>query len=192
MKLQNELIKKDLQIKDLQILDITNKNNKSIVNNNIQTANNISNNVVNNSIKNISKIENLNLNFGDVIDINTFIENYKNKNGLTNKQTEVLLENYKNGGINSCISSLVYYLKESAVQQYKELTGKDIKMSDIIFPFVLTDKYIRDHFEKSKNGKWNKTTIIDNIKRIVGITDEHIFKHHNTYMQLTDAQKKKY
>ena len=57
--------------------------------------------------------------------------------------------------------------------------------------FLLFKADILKHMKKSKNGKWSKTTIIDNIKRIVGITDEHIFKHHNTYMQLTDAQKKK-
>ena len=176
-KLKNELsiIKKDIEI-------------KSVVNN---SNNTIQNNIVNNNVKNISKIENLNINFGDVIDINTFIENYKNQYGLTNKQTEVLLINYKENGINSCISSLVYYLKESAIQQYKELKGKEITMANIILPFILSDKYLRDHFEKTINGNWDKTTVIDNIKRIIGITDDHVFKHQKTYMHLSDPQKKK-
>jgi hypothetical protein len=171
----------DNQIKKLQL------QNKSVkIINNI---NNINTNI--NNINNISKIENLNVNFGDVIDINTFIENYKNQYGLTNKQTETLLENYKNGGINSCINSLVYYLKESAIQQYKEIKGKDIPMSDIILPFILSDKCIRDHFEKTDNGKWDKTIVVDNIKKIVGITDDHVYKHHNTHLQLNDQHKKK-
>jgi hypothetical protein len=167
-------------------------------NQSIQLTNNV-NNIVNNTINNnttvnnikISKIQYLNVNFGDVIDINTFIENYKNEYGLTNKQTETLLENYKNGGINSCINSLVYYLKESAIQQYKEIKGKEIAMTDIILPFILSDKYLREHFEKTINGNWDKTIAIDNIKKIVGITDEHVYKHHNTYLQLNDQHKKK-
>ena len=193
-KMKNELeynkMKNELEIEKLKNeLNII-KNGieiKSVVNN---SNNTIQNNIVNN-VKNVSKIENLNINFGDVIDINTFIENYKNEYGLTNKQTEVLLINYKENGINSCISSLVYYLKESAIQQYKELKGKEITMANIILPFILSDKYLRDHFEKTINGNWDKTTVIDNIKRIIGITDDHVFKHQKTYMHLSDPQKKK-
>ena len=182
LKFENEMIKKDLQIANIQ-------NAKQIINQNINTVNN--NIKQQNNINNLTKIENLNINFGDVIDINTFIENYKNEYGLTNKQTEILLENYKNGGINSCISSLVYYLKESAIQQYKEIKGKEISMSDIILPFILSDKCVRDHFEKNDTGKWDKTIVVDNIKKIVGITDDHVYKHHNTHLQLNDQHKKK-
>jgi len=175
LRFENEMIKKDLKIAQSQ-------NANHIINQNAKTINNISN---------ISKIQNLNINYGDVIDINTFIENYKNEYGLTNKQTETLLDNYKNGGINSCITSLVYYLKESAIQQYKEIKGKEIAMKDIILPFILSDDCIRSHFEKTVTGQWDKTIMIDNIKKIVGITDEHVYKHHNTYLQLNDQHKKK-
>jgi len=182
-KLKSDLYKHKIEIKQLE----SQLNDKT----NIINQTNILNNTTINNVKNVSKIQNLNINFGDVIDINTFIENYKNQYGLSNKQTEILLSNYKNGGINSCISSLVYYLKESAIQQYKELKGKEITMANIILPFILSDKYLREHFEKTINGNWDKTTIIDNIKRIVGITDDHVFKHQNTYMHLSDSQKKK-
>jgi hypothetical protein len=187
-KLKNELTKHKLEIKELEIKQLELQlNNKP----NLTSQTNILNNTTVNNVKNVSKIQNLNINFGDVIDINTFIENYKNQYGLTNKQTEILLSNYKNNGINSCISSLVYYLKESAIQQYKELKGKEITMANIILPFILSDKCLREHFEKTINGNWDKTTVIDNIKRIVGITDDHVFKHQKTYMHLTDPQKKK-
>jgi len=180
-KLEIEKLKNKLELKDLE-----NKNLKLQINNtNNQTANTI------NNIKNISKIENLNINFGDVLDINTFIENYKNEYGLTKNQTETLLENYRMGGINSCIYSLVYYLKESASKQYKDTKCKIVPLADVILPFILSDKYLREHFEKSINGHWNKTTSIDNIKKIVGITDEQIFKHHNTYMCLSNSQNKR-
>ncbi len=189
---EHEIIKKDLEIARLKT-ELTNKDS-NVKNLQVQVNNadkvNLQNNTINNNVK-ISKIQYLNVNFGDVIDINTFITNYKNEYGLTNKQTETLLDNYKNGGINSCISTLVYYLKESAIQQYKEIKGKEISKVDIILPFILSDKYLREHFEKNVSGEWDKTTMIDNIKTIVGITDDHIYKHHNTYMQLTDPQKKK-
>jgi hypothetical protein len=182
--LKGGMVGKKLEIKEME--------NKHMQQQLINQTNNIQNakTIINNNVK-VSKIEFLNTNFNDVIDINTFIENYKNEYGLTNKQTETLLENYKNGGINSCISSLVYYLKESAIQQYKEIKGKEIAMVDVIFPFILSDKCIRDHFEKNISGNWDKTTAIDNIKKIVGITDDHVYKHHNTYMYLSDSQKKK-
>ncbi len=182
-KLEIEKLKNKLELKDLE-----NKTLKLQLNN---TNNQIANTINNNNIKNISKIQNLNINFGDVLDINTFIENYKNEYGLTKNQTETLLENYKMGGINSCIYSLVYYLKESASKQYKDTKCKIVPLSDVILPFILSDKYLRDHFEKSINGHWNKTTSIDNIKKIVGITDEQIFKHHNTYMCLSNSQNKR-
>jgi hypothetical protein len=185
LKYEHQLAIEKLKNKNLELI-LAHKNNNT-VNNNITQQNNINQN---NNI-NLSKIQNLNLNFGDVIDINIFIENYKNQYGLTNKQTETLLENYKNGGINSCITTLVYYLKESAIQQYKHIKGKEIQRADIILPFILSDQSIRSHFEKNDNGQWDKTIVLDNIKKIVGITDDHVYKHHNTYLQLNDQHKKK-
>jgi hypothetical protein len=181
-KYEHQLAMEKLKNKNLELM-IAHKNNT--INNNITQQNNINQN------NNITKIQHLNINFGDVIDINTFIENYKNQYGLTNKQTETLLENYKNGGINSCITTLVYYLKESAIQQYKHIKGKEIHRADIILPFILSDQSIRSHFEKNDSGQWDKTIVLDNIRKIVGITDDHVYKHHNTYLQLNDQHKKK-
>ena len=120
-----------------------------------------------------------------------WIENYKNKFGLTNEQALTLLENYQNDGINGCISTLVYYLKQSAIKQYKELKGKEIGIDDIILPFVLSDKSLREHFEKSTDNTWDKTTAIDNIKKIVTITNDQVFKHHNKYLSLNGPQRKR-
>ncbi len=191
IKFENELLKKELNKKDLEkelaIKDVENKNLKMYNN-----CNNVINNntIINNNVK-ISKIQYLNSNFGNVIDINTFIENYKTKHGLTNEQCQILLENYQNDGINSCISSLVHYLKKSAVEQYKELKGKDISIDNIILPFLLSDKSLREHFEKSINGKWDKTTMVENIKKIITITNDQIFKYHKQFIGLNGSQKKR-
>jgi len=179
-KLKFELSKKEIEMKTLQITNSGNNNN-----------NNNNNTVINNNNVKISKVQFLNLNFGNVIDINTFIDNYKDKFGLTNDQTKTLLDNYHDGGVNSCINSLVYYLKKSAIQQYKELKGADLEMDNVILPFVLSDKCLRDHFEKSINGNWDKTTMMGNIKKILSITNDQVFKHHNEHMLFNDNQKKR-
>ena len=176
LKLDNEISKKELENKHLQLQQINNTNN---------TMNNYINNV------RISKVQYLNVNFGNVIDINTFIDNYKDKFGLTNQQTLTLLENYQSDGINSCITTLVHYLKKSAVQQYKELKGKDISIEDIILPFLLSDKSLREHFEKTINGKWDKTTMVENIKKIISITNNQVFSHHNKFLNFTANQRKR-
>lgn len=183
-RLKNELYKKDLENKNLQLqMQINSHNNNN--NSNNTTINNIKN------IKKVSKIEFLNINFSDVIDINTYTENYKNDYGLDAHQCEVLLSNYNNGGINNCITTLVHYLKLSAIKQYKELKGKIISIENIILPFVLLDKCLRSHFEKSKLGYWWTTTLLENIRKLISITNDHIYKHHKVHMLLSDAQKKK-
>jgi hypothetical protein len=183
---QKQLKIKELE-KELELQKLENKHLKSQIVNNTNSQTNIT---VNNNVK-ISKLQYLNTNFSNVIDINTFIDNYKNKYGLTNDQTKILLENYQSDGINACISAMVYYLKKSAAQQYKELNGLDIKMENIILPFLLSDKSLREHFEKSVNGKWDKTTMCDNIKRLVTITNDQIYKHHNQFMDINGPQRKR-
>ncbi len=187
-ELEQKLEKKELE-KQLEIKEIENKN--------LQLINNSKNKKVTNKINveinniNICKLKYLNSNFNNVIDINTFIENYKTKFGLTNEQSLILLENSQEGGINSCISSLVYYLKESAIKQYKEIKGQEIERNDVVLPFLLSDKSLRDHFEKSINGKWDKTTMNDNIKKIVTITNDHVFKHHKQFINISGHQNKR-
>jgi replication factor C subunit 2/4 len=134
MKIQN--LKNQLKImeKSNQIQQINNT-----MNNSNNTNNNINNQTINNNIK-ISKIQYLNVNFPNVLDMNTFIDNYKNSFPLTHDQTKILLENFETNGINSCISDIIHYLKKSAVQQYKEIKGQDIDMNNIILPFCRKKK----------------------------------------------------
>ena len=174
LKKDLEISKKEIENQNLQLQINTNSNTTTIINN-----------------INISKIDYLNSNFSNVIDIETFIENYRNKYGLTTDQTRTLLENSQNDGINGCINSLFYYLKKSALQQYKDLKGQEIEIHNVILPFLLSDKYVRDHFEKSNTGKWDKTTMIDNLKQIMTITNDQIYKHHNQFMGFNGPQKKR-
>jgi hypothetical protein len=186
-KLKDKHKRELLKVKYDSKLAIKEQENKQLQINNQTNCNNT---IINNTIK-VSSLDFLNSNFSNVIDIYTFTENYKNKFGLTKEQSFILLENYKNTGINSCIASIVYYLKKSAIEQYKELKGIDVAIENVILPFILSDKYLRDHFEKSNTGLWDKTTIIDNVRKIITITNDQIFKHHNELMFLHDSQKKR-
>ncbi len=110
---------------------------------------------------------------------------------ISNDSCQNIISNYENDGINGCISSLSDYLKKSAMQQYKDMNGKDIEMNNIILPFLLSDKSLREHFEKNDNGNWDKTTMIDNIKKIISITSDHVYKYHKKHMAFNGSQKKR-
>jgi septal ring factor EnvC (AmiA/AmiB activator) len=74
----------------------------------------------------IAKTNMLNSLNNNITNINKLLENYKNQYGLTSKQTEDLLSNYKNNGVIIFISSLIYHIKESEIQKCKELKGKEL------------------------------------------------------------------
>ena len=171
-KLQNENEKKDIEIKYLKKLN----NSKKV-------------NITNNNI-NISKIDFLNLNFNNVISIETFTKNYEEKYGLTKEETEMLLYNYKNNSLDTCISNFLYFFKKSAIRQYKD-KGIDITKNDIVLPFILTDQSLRFHFEKSNNNQWDKTTSKHNITNLVYLTDQQVFKHQNQSLCLSTYEKKR-
>jgi hypothetical protein len=156
-KLEIEKLKHANEIKDLQIKVLKKSKSKSK-----SKTNNININITNN----ISKLEFLNVNFGRVIDMNTFTENFKNSYGLDERQTETLLYNFKNNNIKSCINSLVYYYKCSAIKQYKDINNVDISKNQVVLPFLLGDESLRCHFEKSTKG-WDKTTALENIERYI-------------------------
>ena len=196
-KLKKELIsklKKDMKEKDLKIKELE-KNNLQLINSNNNNQNIINNIVINNNnqnIINISKLDNLNLNFGNVIDITTFIDNFKDdKFGLTTNQTQSLLDNYKEFGITCFAEKLFLYLKQSAVKQYKQILGKDIDENDIVLPFLLSDRCIRDHFEKNINGKWGRIIIYDNINKILDFIKILIHTNHSHSLLLDTVKRKK-
>lgn len=178
-KLEIEKLKYENEIKDLKIKELKKSKTKSKTKNiNIHITNNI------------SKLEFLNVNFGRVIDIHTFTENFKNEYGLDAEQSHTLLYNFKNNNIKSCINSLVYYYKCSAIKQYKDINNVVLSKNQVVLPFLLVDESLRCHFEKS-NKKWNKTTALANIDKLFCITNDQIFKHHNEHMTPSAYEKTK-
>ena len=203
---QLELSKKDCQLelelerKQREIDRLTFEKQlalKEIENKNLQLCNingNVNGNVnFNNTINKYTKIDNLNVNFPRVLDMKTFIKNYKTDYGLTKDQTRILLENCKNGGIESCISTLSFYLRESAIKQYNDFFTFKTKIdkSNSVFPYILYDMSLREHYEKFESGKWNRIKATDNIKALITITDDQVYKHQNEYLKLKCNDKKK-
>ncbi len=195
-------LKKELQLKELELKELENKtllivdnmkNNLGHTQYNI-TSNNISN--INNNINNINinhtmnKKNVLNMYFNNVIDIDTFTSNFKNEYGLTNEESKILMENYESMGINSYTSSLFHYLKTSAVRQYKAL-GVDMKTEEIVLPFVNSDASLRQHFEKDKSGEWKRTSNNDNIKRLIIISNDRVYKNHKKILLINPTQRKR-
>jgi len=182
-------IKKELTDK-LKIEKLKNKIKELEKNKNGNIINNITN-IQNNNIIHISRLDNLNLNFGNVINMTTFIENFKGKFGLNEIETKKLLDHYETMSIEIFTKSLFYYLKQSAIKQYKEILGKDINEDDIVLPFLLSDKSIRDHFEKNNEGKWDRIILYANIQKILDYIVEIAYEHHEFNLNLFKPQRKK-
>ena len=66
----------------------------------------------------------LNTNFCNVLNIDDFIENYKNKYCLTKEETQILLDNSSLGGLENCITTLACYLQRIAHKMYTDLKGQ--------------------------------------------------------------------
>ena len=162
--------------------------NSIVVNNNNNSNNQITNKITNNI--NISTLDFLNTNFCNVLDIDDFIENYKNDYGLNEEETKVLLENSELGGINNCITTLSFYLQKSANKMYKDFAGENIPVRESVIPMSLVDTSIRSHYEKN-NSKWFRTSSMDKLSSIYNITNDQIYKHHQKHLSYDGNQKKK-
>ena len=185
---------KDLEYKNLkQILNLHNKID-NIVNNNTNNNTNSNNNnkITNNNITNIniSKLEFLNTNFCNVLNIDDFIENYKNKYCLTEEETQILLDNSSLGGLENCITTLACYLQRIAHRMYTDIKESNMTVKEAIMPILLVDGSARSHYEKNET-KWIRTPSMDKLKAIYNITNDQIFKHHKRHLLYNGYQRKK-
>ena len=144
-------------------------------------------NIMNYNGKLHSKKDKLNLYFNNTIDFDTFIEKYKqdSRYQLTYDETKVLLENAEHLGINSYGHGLYTYLKKKCLQM-NELPNNT--PDELIMPFVNTDSNLRSHYEMTKDG-WSRITSDDKIKKLVVISNDHIYTHHKKFIPLTSRQK---
>jgi hypothetical protein len=136
----------------------------------------------------VNKRDTLNMYFKSVIDIDTFTENLKNGYGLTSEDTKSILDGYHMSGIKSYVPNVCYYLKKSYTKQYKAIYGRDPKPEEILLPFVISDSGLRQHYEKTLE-EWQSTTSNENIKKIIVISNDQIYQHHNQTIPMTALDK---
>ena len=195
LKLKNEQLKNEYEQKlEIEILrseyELKLKNQECETLKQITTTN--SNNNITNNITNIhiSKLDFLNTNFCNVLNIDDFIENYKNKYSLTKEETQILLDNSSMGGLNNCITTLACYLQRIAHKMYTDLKESNLTVKEAIMPILLVDGSARSHYEKN-DTKWIRTQSMDKIKAIYNITNDQIFNHHKTHLLYNGYQRKK-
>jgi hypothetical protein len=163
LKLKNQDIQHKLEIKDLEI--------KHLKDNKVKTIN-ITNN---NTINNISKLDNLNINYSSVIDIDTFMKNYETEiYGLSDKDADNLLYICKNGTVDNIINSFMWYMKDSMRKQCEQ-NNIILPNDKVNLPFIQGDNSMRYYFEKKNEKEWCKTTSTNNIENLVSITEKQVY-----------------
>ena len=193
MELELEKLKHKVEIQDLKIQNQDLKIKHLEDNKSIQTINITTNNIdSNNTTNNISKLENLNMNYGKVIDIETFTKNFETKKyGLDEKDSEHLLYICKNGTIESIISSMMYYMKQSMKKQFEDKFNITLGNDNIMMPYLVGDMSLRYHFEKINDKEWCKTSSNNNIKKLVNLTERQVYDHQKESIILNGYQKRR-
>ena len=181
------------EVKDLKnMVQSLTETIKTSINQNTNT-NNIQCNVNSNNVNNVniqinnnymSKKDKLNHYFNNMIDIDTFTDNYKNnaKYHLTKDEAQVLLENSEKLGIPSYGEGLYTYLKKKYCLQLKDLTGQELKHYESILPFICADVNHRSHYEYLDKKGWVLLKLTDKLKKIVDISDKQIYDHNNKFI----------
>lgn len=139
----------------------------------------------------ISKIEKLNqkLNQSNMIDMETFLTNYKEntKYQLTKGESKILLENYLYGGFKTLSFDLPHYLKEKCSKQLEDLKGIHVDKTRVVLPIVATDCAFRSYIKKTPT-EWKRESNLEDIKKIIIITRDQIYDHHGTFINLSSYQ----
>ncbi len=191
LKKDNEIekLKFKVKVKDLKIKTLEHPTNQTI---------NITNNIDNSNNKNattnvkISKLEMLNNNLGQVIDMKTFTENFATPQyGLSERDAENLLEICNNNSsVDAIINSVLYYVNNSMKKQYENEYNIILPKDKIVLPFISSDLSLRYHFEKN-DKEWCKTTSKSNINKIVTLTEKQVFDHKKESIGLNSYKKRR-
>ena len=176
-ELKNKL---ELELKDLKIKKLKDNSNNNINHNIRHKPTNI--------LK--SKLDNLNMNYSLMIDMNTFITNFESeKYGLSEMDAEKLLDICKNGYIEDIIDQFFNYLKHSMMKQC-ENNNIIYPIGKVKLPFVFGDTNLRYHFEKKEN-EWYKKEGTNNIENLISIIEKQVYDHTNEHLSLNDYKKRR-
>jgi len=158
------------------------KNLKESINikptNTTNTTNNININTTN-YIKNDKVLNYLNSNYGDAIEMDSFINKLKNDTFLSREMMDCFVTCYNNGGVDSFGSTLVKYLNQICKQL-------DIN----IFPLCCSDSNLRSHKEKNDVG-WETVIDTTKIEEIIQNIVTDIFMETGCMIPLDARERKK-
>ncbi len=195
LKNENKILKKKLKNNDQPIINITqNTNNIKI---SIDEHNNIQNNIQNgenniqNNINLVTKKDKLNFYYKDTVDIDTFIDKYKNdpKYQLTYHEAQVLLEILELNGYIGYGNGLSSYLKDKCLLIFNDINNNTTKSNQAILPFVNNDTQFRTHYEKN-NTSWIVVKNDEKIKKILTAASNQLYNHHNKNPTLNSRETK--
>lgn len=189
-----KIIKEESYIPTINLGEAIQGNGQQIVANVINIVNsNINSNNVNNVNNTMAKIDNLNnlYNIHNMIDMDTFIRNYKSNPNyqLTEQESYDVLETYLEIGHKNLGYKLSHYLKDKCRQQLKDKTDLSIQLENTVLPLLSSDCSTRTHFERQINS-WRLVTDISNIKKLIVITSDQVYQHHNKYINLSGSEMK--
>jgi hypothetical protein len=126
-----------------------------------------------------------------MIDMDSFIINYKNNPSyqLTETESNDVLETYLEIGYKQLGYKLSHYLKDKCRKQVNDKFNCDLQLENTIMPLLTSDQSVRSYFERHTNS-WKIVSDISNIKKLIIITSDQVYKHHNKYIKL-DANEMK-
>ena len=144
-----------------------------------QQSNTTNNIQINTYIKNDKILNYLNSNYGDAIEMDSFINRLKNDTFLSREMMDCFVTCYNNGGVDSFGTTLVKYLNQICKQL-------DIN----IFPLCCSDSNLRSHKEKNSVG-WETVIDTTKIEEIVNQIVTDIFLETETMIPLDARERKK-
>jgi len=164
------------QMKELKDKNLTLTNNVNNLTNNIQNLTKI-------NTQNNGTINYLNIHFNNVLSIELFLENLKNKFPLSNIDRKCLLETYNECGIEAFADTFSCIMKKNLKEQIRHDFLPTI-------PIVCTDSNLRSIKEYHEDG-WKATQSNSSIDQMIDISNEQIYESEKTKMFISHKERKK-
>lgn len=139
-----------------------------------------------NTTNNNVNIAYLNQNYGNMLDMETYIENLQTTHKLRPKEIKHLLAS-KDSGIQPFIDCFIEILKDNCSRQIQD-SGIVLNGEKELFPLVTTDSNLRTHNEKTKQG-WERTTGYQNLKKIYQVCNDQVFIHSKQMIHLNKSMQ---
>jgi len=168
------------------------------INNNIINHNSIINNTINNNQSttnnietvNMNNINNLNMYFGNLIPMETFLYNMEHVNKISMADVENLLYSSKNMGIEDLANCFEKIISKNCIEQTRNMTDNNGTRMLPALPVLCTDGNMRTHKERLVKS-WD--TIYNDIHfvKMWDIVNNRVYELTNEYIHVPQKHKKK-